>query len=121
MDTLLLLASGLTLLLSGAHSILGEQLVFTRLRKDGVWSEASLNLLERRRWWSVRATWHLVSIMGVGFAALLFSEAFGGIGVERTIGLMFVVATVYWAVATRFGHPAWIVMAVIAALLLVPN
>ena len=121
MDRLLLLAAGLTILLSAAHSILGERLVFARLRQDGVWTEAALNLLERRRWWSVRATWHLVSIMGIGLGALLFSEALGGIGFTRTIGLIFLVATVYWAVATRFGHPAWIVMGVIAALLLVPN
>jgi len=120
MDRSLLIGAGLTVFLSLAHSILGERLVFSRLRDNGAWSEAALRLLARRRWWSVRATWHLVSIMGIGLAALLASEAFGGIGVGRTIGLIFLAATVYWAVATRFGHPAWIVMGVIAALLLVP-
>jgi hypothetical protein len=121
MDRLLLLAAALTLLLSAAHSLIGERLVFDRLRTDGAWTGPALNLLEPRRWWSVRATWHLVSIMGLGLGILLFSEALGGLDVRTIIGLIFLVATVYWVIATRLGHPAWIVMGVISALLLVPN
>lgn len=120
-DRLLLLAAGLTLLLSVAHSLVGERLVFARLRKDGRWTEAALSLLERRRWWAIRATWHLVTILGAGLAALLFSDALGSIGVQMAIGLIFLAATIFWAIATRFGHPAWIVMAVISALLLIPT
>ena len=121
MDRMLALAGGLTVLLSATHSILGERLVFARLREGGGWSEAALKLLAPRRWWAVRASWHLVSVLGAGLAALLLAMAFGSVNVETTLGVTFLVAAVYWAVATRFGHPAWIVLGAIAALLLVPN
>lgn len=121
MDRMLLLAGVLLLLLSAAHSALGERLVFARLHKGGQWSDEALRLMALRRWWSVRATWHLVSILGVGLAALLLSRALGGPGPEVWLGATFLVAMAYWAAATRLGHPAWIVMGVIGGILLIPN
>lgn len=118
MDRVLALAGTLALLLAPIHSILGEKLVFARLREGGRWSEPALKLLEPRRWWSIRASWHLVSILGIGVAALLLGLAFGSVDVEAAMGLTFLVASVYWAVATRLGHPAWIVLGLIGALLL---
>ena len=120
MERIQLIAAGLTLLLCAAHSIIGERLIFARLREGGRWSEAALAMLERRRWWAIRATWHLVSILGGGLAAFLVLDSVGEGRVTTTIGLIFLVAALYWAVATRFGHPAWLVMGVIAALLLFP-
>ena len=121
MDRMLGLAGLLSVVLAVAHSLLGEKLVFSRLREGGRWNEAALKLLALRRWWSVRATWHLVSILGAGVAALLLAMAFGSVDVELTLGVTFLVAAVYWAVATRLGHPAWIVLGLIAAILLVTN
>ena len=121
MDRMLASAGGLTLLLLAAHSILGEKLVFARLREGGHWSEAALRLLALRRWWAIRASWHLVSVLAAGVAALLFAMAFGSVDVEKVLGVTFLVAAVYWVVATRLGHPGWIVLGAIAALLLVPN
>ena len=121
MDNMLLIAGLLTLLLSAVHSVVGERLVFAPLREGGQWSEAALKLLALRRWLSIRATWHLVSILATGLAALLLSQALGGPDAQLLMGGTFLVSTVYWAAATRFGHPAWIILGVIAALLLFPN
>ena len=121
MDRMFALAGVLTLLLSAVHSVLGEKLIFAPLREGGKWNEAALKLLALRRWWSVRAAWHLVSILGAGLSALLVANAMGSAEVGLTLGVTFLVAAVYWAVATRLGHPAWIVMGLIAALLLIPN
>jgi len=120
-DRIIVIAGVLTLLLSGVHSILGEKLIFARLRNAGAWSEAALNLLALRRWLAIRATWHLVSILAAGLAALLFATAFGSVRVDLVLGATFLVAAVYWAIATRFGHPAWIALCGIGALLLIPN
>lgn len=113
------IAGILTLLLSAAHSIIGERLVFARLRLGGAWREEALLLMEVRRWWSIRATWHLVTLFGIGWAVTLLLPPSSPFGVATVMGVTFAVSAVYWAIATRFGHPAWIVLGAIGALLLI--
>jgi hypothetical protein len=114
-----LIAGILTLLLSAAHSIIGERLVFARLRLDGTWREEALKLMQVRRWWSIRASWHLVTLFGIGWGVTLLLPPSSPYGVQTVMGATFAVSAVYWAVATRLGHPAWIVLGIIGALLLV--
>lgn len=115
----MLTAGGLALLTVAAHSVLGERLIFSRLRRAEGWTDEALNLLPVRRWWALRGSWHLLSIFGLGFAALLFDLGAGQSHAQMIIGITFLASAVYWAVATRLGHPAWIALGTIGALMFV--
>jgi len=118
---MLLAAGALSVLLAVGHSILGERLVFGRLRRHGAWTEAALEIMERRRWWAVRASWHLVTVLAFGVAGILLAMATGAPPLKWILAATFAVATVYWAIATRLGHPAWIALGVIGVIVLFSN
>ncbi len=111
-------ASVLCVLLAVVHSALGERLVFAPLRQNGDWRAEALSLLDRQRWRAIRATWHLISIIGLGIGAVLFVVARGEGPVATILGVTFTVAAAYWATATRMKHPAWLVLGLIGGILL---
>ncbi|NBN77090.1 hypothetical protein GWI72_02280 [Microvirga tunisiensis] len=116
MHSLLLIASGLAVLLAAAHSLLGERLVFARLARRQ--AGGSTERLPDRHFAALRTTWHLTSLLGLGFAGALFHLAGDTVPDARwllLITLLFAAASVYWIWGTRGRHPGWIVMVLIAA------
>jgi hypothetical protein len=114
-----LAAAGLcVILLAIAHSAIGERLVLRPLMgwngqaPDG----AKVLSLQQRR--VLRASWHLVSIFGLGCAALLLSAGWSGsfAAARPILYVTFLAAALYWLPATRGRHPAWAVLALIGAL-----
>jgi len=113
------IAGCIAIILSLAHSILGERMVLRRLMAwDGRGSDGSKQLSEQQRrvlW----ASWHLVTVFGLGFAATLLrasgSESFAG--TPMVLAVTFLAAALYWFWATRGRHPAWILLVAIGLLL----
>lgn len=120
MNTPILIAAVLCALLGVIHSVLGERLIFARLhahrRGEGP------HVLSAQRIRVLRATWHLVSLLALSLAAVLWLLAqpdAAGLANDLTIILLgtFLLAGLYWLLATRGRHPAWVVLLLIAGLL----
>lgn len=107
------------------HSLLGEWLIFRKLRTRGVVpteAPAPLRSGNIRILW---ATWHLASVFGLGFAAILFAIAFGRVALDP-----FILHTVIWAfaggsalvlLATNGRHPGWVGLLAVAILVYLGN
>ena len=113
MNLFLLTASILAILIGVVHSVLGEKLIFSRLRSTGIVpTEAPLPLKERniRIIW---ATWHIVSLFGFGIAFLLYLLAIPSTNIEITWRIKMAIALpmflsamlVLWA--TKGRYPGW--------------
>jgi len=123
MRTVLLMAAGGVLLLVGAiHSVLGERLIFRRLRDGGVIPTAGAPPLQARHVRILWATWHIVTLFGVACAAMLFRNAAPSTNdatqafVEQAIAMAAAASALLVLVATRGRHPGWIGLLVVAVL-----
>ena len=123
MNTWLIGAAGLSVLIALAHSVLGEQRIFRHLRRSGqiVPTEGGTLLPEfqvRILW----ATWHMLSVMGLGMAAVLFwlaqpaAQAASSGRVEWCVALAMAVTGLLVLVSNRGRHPAWLALFAAAAL-----
>lgn len=116
MNTYYLAAAAISVLLGLAHSILGERLIFRRLRADELHAD---RLLPRLYLEAIRSTWHLVTVFGWGLAAILVWMAYPGADITTlgvTLSAFLLVCSVFWLFGTRGKHPAWIVFLLIAGL-----
>ena len=116
MNTYYLAAAAVAFLLGLAHSVLGEVLIFRRLRAEG--SRASGNL-PRRHMAAVWSTWHLLTLFGWGLAAVFVWMAYPGADIGTlalTLASFLALCAAFWLFGTRGRHPAWIVFLLLAAL-----
>lgn len=116
MTIALALAGTLAATLAVGHSLLGEVLIFRRLTPDETAG------ISPRQMSVIRGTWHLLSLLGCGFAAILFILALdrpptNGLMVQ-SLAATFLISGLYWLWATRGRHPAWIVLWAIGLLCL---
>jgi len=122
MNILLLVAGALTILVGVVHSILGEILVFSRLRNGTLVPRAGKPLLRERHVRILWASWHLVSIFGFGFAAILLyasNPANASASLDFTIKLISIIlfiGSVGVCFATNGKHPGWLGLLVVATL-----
>ncbi len=117
MNISLAVAGYLALILSLAHSVLGERMVLRRLMAwDGRGADGGKELSEQQRR-VLRASWHLVTVFGLGFAATLLRASGGGFaGTPMVLAVTFLAAALYWVWATRGRHPAWLILMAIGML-----
>jgi hypothetical protein len=133
-------AAGLMTLTALVHSVLGEHLIFRRLRGAGwVPSEGGSLLLERhvRILW---ASWHVLSVLGLCLAAVLAQVASGPMAaapdglasalapesgayaLARTlvqwISASCLLASALVLIGTRGRHPGWLSLLLVAVLCL---
>lgn len=119
MDTLLLIAAVLAVLVGVAHSYLGERYILMRLfRRTELPKLLGSDVFTRR---TLRFAWHITSIAWLGFAALLLVLAAGDPASLRENSLKVVAATfaahaALTGGASRGRHLAWIVFLAIAVL-----
>jgi hypothetical protein len=114
----LVTASALTVLMALVHSVMGEILILIPLHKrEG--RVGSSGLTTRA---VLRFTWHLMSVLGLGMAAILgyysrFTALAGDqIAVLRILALTFLVSFSVALAGSRARHPSWAVFLVIAGL-----
>lgn len=124
MQSYLLAAAILAVIVGLVHSVLGEILIFRHLRDSGLVPDREAPPLEPRHVRIIWASWHAVTVFGWAFAGVLLAIA--SPGYPYSVGSTFVhVATGAFVgaallvlVGTRGRHPGWLGLSVIAALTL---
>ncbi len=100
-------AAALAVITGSVHSILGEILIFRRMREGKILDESHVRIL-----W---ASWHLMTVMGLGFASIILwlalpSEIPRDTFIELAIIVVMMVSSALVLIATRARHPGWIAL-----------
>lgn len=109
------------IILGVIHSILGEYLIFHRMRENGMIPTNGGTILADRQVRIIWASWHLVSLFGWALGAMLLWID-GSLIIDRvtsnwlltTVAITMLVGSVLVLVATKAKHPGWIILAMIA-------
>jgi hypothetical protein len=123
MNSWLVSAAGLSVLIALAHSVIGEQRIFRHLRRAGqiVPTEGGTLLREfqvRILW----GAWHGLSVMGLGLAGVLLwlsqpAARLASAGrVEWCVAMAVAATGVLVLVSNRGRHPAWVALLGVAGL-----
>jgi hypothetical protein len=120
MNTLLLAAGLLSILVGLIHSILGELLIFKKLREDSFIPTLAMQPLHEKSVRILWATWHLASIFGWGIGAILISLSKSNFATSDVI-IQYIAFSMFFSgvlvlVATRAKHPGWIGLCTVAVL-----
>lgn len=122
MQTMLFVAGVLAVVTGLAHSVFGERLIFRHLRGSGVVPAAAAPPLRERHIRILWATWHVATLFGWAFGAVLLQLAFADDGASlRTIVVNAIVlshlgGSALVLVGTRGRHPGWIALLAVAML-----
>lgn len=120
MNSYLLSAAIVALLVGIAHSAIGEWLIFRKVRSTGVVPIDAAPPLQSRNIRILWATWHLASVFGFAFAAILFAAATERIVLHPVIANAMIAAfaggSALVLFATRGRHPGWIGLLAVAVL-----
>jgi len=116
-----LFAGGIVSVLTAiVHSALGEVLIFRHLRSKGIVPDLAVPPLPARRTGILWATWHLASVFGLAFAAVLFAAAtqrFARPGVNFTLAAVSIanlIASLLVLLGTRGRHPGWVALLIVS-------
>jgi hypothetical protein len=116
---LLLAASALAVIIAVTRSVLGEHLIFRHLRTQRIVPTRPAPPLSERHVRIIWATWHLASVVALGFAGILWAMSWSG---ERDPVMLWSITAAFAAsgalvlVATRGRHPGWIALSGVAVL-----
>ena len=120
MNTYFVAAAAFAFVVGLVHSVLGEKLIFQRLRQRGFVPTNGGNVLRERHVRIIWATWHIVTVFGWCLGAVLLRlalpaapEAATGFGVQA-IALAALVGAALVFFGTRAKHPGWIGLLAIA-------
>ncbi len=119
MNIYLALAGCLAILVGLAHSIVGEWLLIGRLTREGLPPLAGSQEFARR---TLRFSWHLTTVLGLGFAAILLRLSWASspgpdVGFIETATALSCLATSLLAlIISRGKHPAWLALLGVAVL-----
>jgi len=119
MDTPLLLAALLLLVTGVVHSLLGEWLIFRHLRQGTLVPKRGVAPLQSRHVRILWATWHLASVLGWGFAAILCGmTAAPGLPLRSLVLTALSGASALGALLVLVGtsgrHPGWVALGAVA-------
>jgi hypothetical protein len=119
MQTALNAAAVLAVVTGLVHSGLGEWLIFRHLRRGTLVPQLGAPPLRARNIRILWATWHLASVFGWAFAALLFSLANVPEAPLRQRVLQAAIAAnaggaILVLVGTRGRHPGWVALGAVA-------
>ncbi len=123
MESYLLAAGYLSLALGLIHSVMGEILIFRRMRNGHIIPTIGHPILKERHVRILWASWHLVTIFGWGFGvillrySLLSPEHTNQLFVENTILFSMLSGAFLVFIGTKGKHPGWVVLLAIAILL----
>lgn len=115
-------AAVIAFLVGLVHSVLGEILIFRRLRSAGLVPSHGGDVLEERHVRILWASWHAVTVFGWCIAAVLIwlsistQNIASRLIVERTIAFAMLVASALVLIGTKGKHPGWIGLLAVAVL-----
>lgn len=115
----LILGGVLTILVALVHSVLGEVLIFQRMRSEAPVPTKGQPVLRERHVRILWATWHIVSLLGLGIAAVLLGMALLRQWelrdlLVRTVGLSMGASGALVLFATKGMHPGWLGLLLVA-------
>jgi len=121
MQTVLAIAGTVAVLTGITHSALGEWLIFRHLRQGSLVPALGAPPLSSRNVRILWATWHLASVFGWAFAAILLGLAVSPEAPVRALVVHAAVAAhaggaILVLVGTRGRHPGWVALAIVAGL-----
>jgi hypothetical protein len=125
MNLYFLAAGILTFLVGLVHSVLGERMIFRRMRQQDIIPTHGGDVLREGHVRIMWASWHLVSLMGWGLAAMLMWLAFSPLAqaTRNAIATMTMAAMLASSalvlLATKGRHPGWVGLLGVAVLLLI--
>lgn len=122
MPSYLFLAGLLAIVVGVIHSVLGEIMIFKRMRVSGIIPTDGRPLLRESHVRILWATWHIVTLFGFGIAAILFhmsSDSTASLSqpyILNAIAVSMLTSAALVLVATKAKHPGWIGLLVVAIL-----
>ncbi len=123
MNYWLLAAAALLFLVGLVHSVMGERLIFRRLRGTGFIPTDGGTILREHYVRIVWASWHLATLQGWFVAAALVWLAVAaprhGALMAQAIALLELLCALLVMVATKGRHPGWIGLAGVAILTMI--
>ncbi|MBB3114777.1 hypothetical protein FHS18_006937 [Paenibacillus phyllosphaerae] len=122
MNGYLLSASVLAFVVGLVHTVLGEILIFRKMRRDGFIPTDGGNVLRESNVRILWASWHVLTVFGWGMAILLLwlaqqSLVSGTFRVlEYTVAASMLVGAVLILIGTKAKHPGWVGLLGVAVL-----
>lgn len=122
MNHYLFTAGCLTFVVGIIHSVLGELLIFHQLRNHGIIPTNGGSILSERNVRILWATWHLVTLFGLGIGTILlilsisWSQDSLVLYIENTLLISMALASALVLVATKAKHPGWMGLLCVAIL-----
>ena len=122
MKTYIFIAGILAIIVGAAHSVLGEILIFRQMRVSGIIPTNGAPLLKERHVRILWASWHVVTVFGWAFAAVMMRLAFPTDNdllqtfVKHTIIASMLVSALLVLLGTKGMHPGWLGLAGVAVL-----
>jgi len=123
MNTLLLAAGIIAILVSLVHSVLGEVLIFRKLRDGSLVPTIGKPLLRERNVRIIWASWHIVTLFGWAFGAVFIYLSSGSVKIDASIEMVLnIIACSMFAssllvlFATKAKHPGWVGLMAVALL-----
>ena len=114
MNPYLVAAAVLAFVVGLVHSVLGERLIFRRLRTGQVVPTNGGTVLREAHVRILWASWHVLTVFGWGIAAVLSWLAFRALPdgqaafIEQTIAISMLCGAVLVFIGTRAKHPGWV-------------
>ncbi|WP_426452126.1 hypothetical protein ACP26L_08725 [Paenibacillus sp. S-38] len=113
MNSFFLSAAVLILAVGLIHSVLGEFLIFRRMRRSGLVPTDGGNLLKESNVRILWASWHVLTVLGWGMAWLLLwlarqPQRLSTFTVlENTVAVFMLAGSALILIGTKAKHPGW--------------
>lgn len=120
MNIYLATAAVLAFLVGLVHSLLGERLIFGRLRQGRLVSTNGGSLLQERHVRILWASWHVLTVFGWCIAAVLLwlslpsSNPSSALFIEQAIVFSMLAGSALVLLGTRARHPGWVGLLAVA-------
>ena len=113
MNWYFVIAAALAFLVGLVHSVLGERLIFRRLRQDGFVPTNGGELLGERHVRILWASWHVLTVFGwcIGSILLWLSLSSSSVSsawfIEQAVVITMLAGSALVFVGTKARHPGW--------------
>lgn len=113
MNWYFVIAAALAFLVGLVHSVLGERLIFRRLRQDGFVPTNGGKLLGERHVRILWASWHVLTVFGWCIASILLwlslpsSSTSSAWFIEQAVVIAMLAGSALVFIGTKARHPGW--------------
>lgn len=118
-ESWLLIGGLVAIVVAVVHSVLGEVLIFQRMRKETIVPTQGQPVLRERYVRILWATWHIVSVFGLAIAGvLIFMSLYPVTDVRglflRSVAISMGVSSALVLFATKGMHPGWVGLLIVS-------